>query len=370
MTVSSTLRRVRVFPIALALVAMVPVALGTTPAHAAPSCTWTLPPTKAPTYLAGMRAVDAASTKDAWGVGAVDTAPGTAGTGIAYHWSRGRWNEVPTPSVVGDIFYSVADISPTDAWIVGEEAYAGQPYHPLAEHWDGASWQKVTILAPIVGSTGEELDTYFTHVSASGPDDVCVTGTVYDSHGDDRLLEHWDGASWSSVALPELVPGGQSDFLSGLKVVSANDVYVSENANGHGHVWHFDGTTWQEVYATNPLASEALGAVAASASDNVWVMGNGLIERWDGLSWQRLETRPLFFNSLTTFSMTDAWAVGIGTYHFDGSSWTQESVVDPTLHNPRIYGVAAIPGTHQLWAFGLKGGNKKSKALFMLGSCA
>src|SRR6516225_5428030 len=77
-----------------------------------------------------LNAVSAASASDAWAVGRATQSLVTSS--LAAHWTGTAWTVVPTPHIGGSVLTSVADISPTDAYAIGDPAEA--------LHWDGTTW--------------------------------------------------------------------------------------------------------------------------------------------------------------------------------------------------------------------------------------
>lgn len=68
----------------------------------------------------------------------------------------------------------VADISPTDAYAVGNSAATAAG---SLVHWNGTAWSPVTLPLP----AGANSNTTLNAMSADGPDDVWIVGTFLDS---------------------------------------------------------------------------------------------------------------------------------------------------------------------------------------------
>lgn len=117
-------------------------------------------------------------------------------------------------------------------------------------------------------------------------------------------------ARWAGTTLsPSALPAGLTGFITAASASSPSNVWaVSEYGR---YAVHWNGTTWQ--VAKRWGQGLITGLVAASPSD-VWVFGT-----------------------------TSAGAPGIGTWHFDGHSWT---AVDGPLGD--IY--QATAWRHDLWA--------------------
>jgi len=136
-------------------------------------------------------------------------------------------------------------------------------------------------------------------------------------------------------------------------------------------VQHWDGTAWS---ATSLDGSGQLEAIAASADEQIWAVGNSgttgdsLIEHWDGTAWSQQipDDIPDLDQSLfgvAAISGTDVWAVGSASdpdhtqpvaQHWDGVRWTQ-APLPADLGNAALSSVAAA-GPTDVWAAGLLAG--------------
>src|SRR5579863_5216089 len=65
---------------------------------------------------------------------------------------------------------------------------------------------------------------------------------------DQTLVEHYNGASWSVIASPNPGTGPNGNYLRGVAVVSANDIYaVGSEGGANALIEHFNGTSWSVV---------------------------------------------------------------------------------------------------------------------------
>jgi hypothetical protein len=83
------------------------------------------------------------------------------------------------------VLTSVATISASDAWAAG---YDGN--NTLILHWDGSSWTDVPAPSP-----GDEPE--FLGVAATSAHSAWAVGL---SGGDHTLIAHWDGTTWTRQA--------------------------------------------------------------------------------------------------------------------------------------------------------------------------
>jgi hypothetical protein len=134
---------------------------------------------------------------------------------------------------------------------------------------------------------------------------------------------------------------------------------------------------WSVVHSPNGTTGDnALGAVAAVSSRDVWAVGNQttadsaisqtLIEHWDGTRW-RIVPSPNdgvsdnFLLGVTAISSGDVWAVGnslnsshlsqVLIEHWDGTRWRIVPSPNPGSSGNFLFGAAAVsPG--EIWAVG------------------
>jgi hypothetical protein len=225
----------------------------------------------------------------------------------------------PSPSPVS-LLAGVAVAGQRDVWAVGSSSTAefGQPFQTLIEHWDGTVWSVVP--SPSPGGSGS-----LSGVTALSGTDVWAVG----SSSSRTLVEHWDGIGWSVVASPS--PGSFSG-LSAVATVSPrtrrNVWAVGGSFNGSGNdtlIEHWDGTSWSVVASPSPGRFNALQGVSAVSQDDVWAVGNGttdpaapfaaetLVEHWDGSSWSIVPSPTRddgSYFAAVAFDTGERWAVG------------------------------------------------------------
>jgi hypothetical protein len=175
---------------------------------------------------------------------------------VVEHWDGARWHSVPSPFGPSD---PIADFSATawnDAWAVGSWGVGqgeGNYSHPLAAHWNGASWT-FTGIPSLPGSNSAALES----VIAVHPDDVWAMGpSEHFVFGDDTIGEE----------------GLQAIFL------------------------HWDGRSWKILPGTSRASVAALATGITAAPDgSVWAIGNCLVDnlvlRWNGKEWVTVRHPP------------------------------------------------------------------------------
>lgn len=159
---------------------------------------------------------------------------------------------------------NVAAVAPSDVWAVG-----GSPDTGAARHYDGSSWSEVAL------PSGTPLLNWAMPFAS---DDVIVVGNA-------GTVLVWDGASFTREE------SGTTENLWGVWGASRDDVWAVGGSGFEGSaptVIHFDGTSWSP--ATLPAIERAnvfaFFKVWGSSADDVWVVGQrGVVLHFDGLVW-------------------------------------------------------------------------------------
>jgi hypothetical protein len=328
-----------------------------------------------------LQSVAVLSASNVWAVGSYTNST----TGAPFHtlieyWNGKAWAQVPSPNPgsSSDFLTSIAAVSATNIWAVGE--YDTRPdfiegNKTLILHWNGHAWSQVPTPSP--GSSFDALNTV-RPVSATS---VWAVGTFAGSNIEDRsLILHWNGHSWSQVASPN--PGQQSDSVTGLAVVSASSAWtteeysVSSGTPAAGLILHWNGHAWSKA-AVVP-AGGVLEDVSASSATNAWAVGGdakglSLALHWNGHTWTRVATPNLDakdlindLSSVTVLSPSSAWLVGTahnffsvfeGTaieMHWNGHAWSMMTSPNTNSGNSALFGVQATPSVSP-WAVGESG---------------
>jgi alpha-tubulin suppressor-like RCC1 family protein len=320
--------------------------------------------------------VSAASTSDAWAVGA----GGSLGQQVplAEHWNGTSWAKVAAPLPAGTTgsFHAVDALSPGNAWAVGTAGPGGSG-QTLIEHWNGTAWT-------VVPSPNPGASQVLEAIGGTGPKDLWAVGWWQNTAQTfiALLFEHWNGTAWSFVAPP--VEGGVQ-LGQAVTVIAANDAWVVGSTGGQGTISaHWNGTSWKMVNTPFLISKNSLnfltGVTAASAS-NVWASGyegnvNGnlfsqpYMLHWTGSAWHLVTlpnagTEGSTLRATHALSATDVWAVGITgqtdgaqlalTEHFNGTTWSIRPALNPGqlagLPDNTLSGVAS-PAPGIVWAVG------------------
>jgi hypothetical protein len=287
----------------------------------------------------------------------------------------------PHPALY-DRFNSVAAVSPSEAWAVGDyfTGREGGRHGAFIEHWDGRRW----LLAHAAIPPGATLES----VSASGAGDAWAVGNRRNLG---QLIQHWDGARWRVLPAPR--PGGILHAVAERTPRDAWAVGARKRDPGFGTlIEHWNGRRWTVVASPSPPVARGqrrdaiLQAVTVISPTDVWAAGETvigvpatasrtLIEHWNGERWMIVPSSNVTSRGVTNdflFSVSgrrdDVWAVGSwGNYlaggfggrgdhalalHWDGRRWSRSAT--PALgHRSLLSGVAAAVG--RAWAVGDRG---------------
>ena len=332
-------------------------------------------------------AVDAIAEDDVWASGA-----GNSGNSLTLHWDGSSWTSVPNPGE--EQLNGVSAVDADDVWAVGRSG--------LTMRWDGATWERVAI--PPLGFVHLES------VSAIAADDVWAVGSTLSA----AIVLHWDGSTWTQVEAPPSVDDGRlhgvtgtggADVLivgthdnettalvgdvTGLRTQAVPDAGVGQNtllgvhARAADDVWfvgsvdddtlvqRWDGSTIDLVPSPNVRRRvNVLEDADGVAENDVWAVGHHdseeqigsrtLAMRWDGTSWEIVETPnrgrksvPNELNAVAAIATDDVWAVGTRKsnrsliQHWDGSTWS----IVPNRCDTELSGIVAF-ATDDVWAIG------------------
>jgi hypothetical protein len=322
----------------------------------------------------------ARTNSDAWAVGQQFVGAGQPqAPAVAYHWNGTSWSLTPTPNLGQyGALRSVSAGSANDAWAVGFTMIARHDYGTLIEHWNGSAWS-VNSLDAITGFAAG-----LTGVVDLTPTNAWAVG----ESGSGGLIEHWNGNAWSTVTLPDAAfTPSSGDAIS---ADSPTDIWIvgsSINSKTEATIpetLHYNGSAWSVVPAAQPpsQSSATLGSVTAISPTDAWAVGeftgttsavggSTLIEQWNGSSWKIVPSpTPGAYPSLTGVaarSASDVYAVGTNLPSVDGgpeqamilrwngSAWSVDS---SGVFTGELFAAATFPGAANEWAVGVNGGNQ------------
>jgi hypothetical protein len=181
------------------------------------------------------------------------------------HFNGTSWSvsqNVPSPGVDAELD-GVAATSPTNAWAVGQFTPVGGNQTALILHWNGSTWQQQDSTFP--AGTFSSLGA----VAATSATDAWAVG--FDP-GLQPLILHFNGTAWARKPAPPL--GSGTGSLAGVVASSTSNAWaVGSTFDGFTHrylVEHWDGANWTTV--STRTAETFLGAVAGT-SGGFWAVG-------------------------------------------------------------------------------------------------
>lgn len=297
-----------------------------------------------------LTAVSADAPDDAWAVGSTD------GAARITHWDGSQWTDVASP-VLDASLNDVVALSPSDVWVVGTTNGATRT---LTEHWDGSAWT-------VVASPNPEAFSSLRSVTAVATDDVWAVGQRRNSSEGvlAPLAEHWDGSSWQVVRVPQPPQAHYSEFL-GISAAGSDDIWAvgtkGKTISPAPFIEHWDGSAWRVVDAALPPTTGSLSDVVVLSTRNAWAVGTvayplaGLIEHWDGHSWTISRSandhrHSTILSGVSATAADDVCAVGSTQIrdhaqqlphleHWNGSRWSV--VATPAPRPPRTSWRASV----------------------------
>jgi hypothetical protein len=295
-----------------------PVGRSSTPAPAPrlapmvpPACNSTFNTVASPSSsgdsLFGNNALAAISPTDIWAAGTTTNTSVNKFQTLIEHWDGTSWTQISSANVLvgGQItdnrLEGISAVSATDIWAVGAYRNASNIYQPLAEHYDGTAW---TLKNPTWATAG---DTALYSVKAINSTTVWAVGffRLNNASPSQTLSLRYNGAIWDQIMTVNGNNGMTSNALLALAANGTNDVWavgrwVDSTFAGHTLIEHFDGTAWTLSPSPNayPTGSRLYG-VATLGPNAAWAVGYAwdgvrartLIEQWDGTSWTIIPSR-------------------------------------------------------------------------------
>jgi hypothetical protein len=243
----------------------------------------------------------AANSSDIWAIGYYHSAnPGLQNQPLFNHWDGIVWSNVSTSQAFGinsDLF-GIGGIASNDVWAVGSiQTTVSSPLAALVLRWNGTSWGQVSIPST---SNQESLRA----IAEINSTDIWTVGW-YNDGATHPLAIHWDGSQWTRVTLPDPDPGGSGSWLSTVTAIASNDVWAFGSSSD---IWavgaydcsgteqtltmHFDGSSWKIVLSPNNGSGDnSLYSVSTSRDSSV-------VRQWMNAVGVYFDTTTLFERTL------------------------------------------------------------------------
>lgn len=232
-------------------------------------------PTRSPkrSVLRGVKVMEDGS---AWAVGFSEDEFGKSQT-LILRWDGSQWTSVLSrdPGTEQNVLYGLSGLSESDIWAVGYHG-SGDGTRILIEHWDGVQWKAIPGPEVQSPSTVNELSSLYS-VAAISPSDVWAIGDTRVYTTVSALSLHWNGVKWSIV--PGVNASGNQS-LTGLAAVSSSDVWAVGTRDydttvvGKPLITHWDGTQWKDIVVPSLSDKDGLRKIAVSPENSIWAVGD------------------------------------------------------------------------------------------------
>jgi hypothetical protein len=291
-----------------------------------------------------------------WAVGESSPAGSGESPGFIERYNGTAWNQVKAPPV--DMLSAVVAASPTDAWAAGFQS-SGKV--PVALHWDGKSWQSVSV--PLTGAE-------FTAVAELSSNDVLFAGELDSSQGEVPLVEQWNGSSFVQETVH--LKSNSNGELRALGVIPGTSDVVAVGGQFSGSselplvVVRNSAGSWQPQTSATFPGNTVLTGVAAIRKTSVVAVGEtnanpeaSVAEVFNGLSWKSLppdvrSTDDAYLSGITSVpNASEMVAVGSNVATTNGAHWARQDApnVGVSVDLTSVHAFAAN-GTSHVWAAG------------------
>jgi hypothetical protein len=194
----------------------------------------------------------------------------------------------------------------------------------------------------------------YSAVVTVGKTDVWVFGGTNPGGVSAPVAMRWDGTRWQSWPLP----AGLTGFISDASAPSSRDIWAVSDSGGY--VLHWNGKRWS-VARRWPDHDVLTGVTALSPAD-VWIFGTSTVGvrglgtwHFNGVSWTLAKGRAVQIYRASAVSAHDIWAVaatrrGGFVEHFDGHAWLRVGT-GRALAGASLDDVLAL-SRHSVWVIG------------------
>ncbi|HKD88104.1 MAG TPA: hypothetical protein VKB62_06190 [Streptosporangiaceae bacterium] len=240
-----------------------------------------------------------------------------------------------------NVLFSVAAVSPSDAWAAGFSAKGtgSPPQRTVIRHWTGKTWRPVTLPAPIATALAKRgsIDAQLGVASARN---VWFFGGIQGGYL--RL----NGGRWRLGWLPGGGPKAAKFVdIHAVKAFSSTDVWAfgerdtlsATQVTATPYAAHFNGRKWVRVTVPRPASgSTAITAVGAVSSGDIWAV----------------ESKPTFLGVSTSTATLPK------VLHWTASTGWQVAAQQPPLRAADQLTSAAVEPNGDVWF----GGSAKNRA--------
>ena len=260
---------------------------------------------------------------------------------ILSYSGNGWTNYTPPSDLPNNNINDIAMINNNDAWMVGQK----EASDPLLIHWDGNDWTQFT---PSNNVPNKDLNGV-----------ACVSSNDCWAVGKNKTFIHWDGTDWSNGNVDNTVPNKEINEVA--CPATDNCWAVGVQQLGEALMVRWDGTTWNRVIpADTEVTNGTLYDLNCTATNSCWAIGNTKkFVYWDGSNWSDVspaaDVPNSSINGISCTSASNCWAVGAsGAFvHWDGTTWANVTpgADVPTSH----YNNVNCMNADNCWAVGSSG---------------
>jgi hypothetical protein len=206
------------------------------------------------------------------------------------------------------------------------------------------------------GAAGDE--NAYLSVAAPSASDVWAFGGSNGQAGSPVAVQY-TGGQWVQSTLPH--KAGLAE-ISAASAPSASDVWALTSLGSRQSALTWNGSAWSIAHTWNKSGDQTTGITAFSPG-NVWVFGATTgdstgIGTWhfNGSTWAKVDGAATGIITASALSSSDIWAVGAkgsgqqpDVVHYNGTSWRQVSA--PSLTGGELTDVLAVSDS-DVWVLG------------------
>jgi hypothetical protein len=205
---------------------------------------------------------------------------------------------------------------------------------PLAQRWNGSTWQTMTVPPPLSGNGA------LTAVSCRTASDCTAVGTRARGNSIGTLVEHWNGSTWSIVPSPNPQRGlpvlADVDCRAAGRCVAVGSVITGGSQQAFSAVSRNGRWTLAKLPIPDFAEISAVPSVSCATATNCFATGvyllvtgdrreivKGLLAQWNGSRWQaragaRIEGDPAETQRSTVSCVSSTRCVAVGLFLASG----------------------------------------------------
>ncbi len=244
---------------------------------------------------------------------------------LVERWDGSKWELLTPATPEGSkqpTLEAIACLAASDCTATGSYVNGSGATVPLAEHWNGTSWQVQSTPSP-EGATSSSL----LAISCSSSTACTAVGSSskvieHEESITTTLAERWNGTSWSIQSTPN--PSGNAPALEGVSCVSTTECIAIGQYSSSGEkvlAERWNGTSWSLQTISNPEGASIayLIGISCTSSSSCTAVGytgeaqehtstvKTLAERWNGSKWEAQSPLNVESGSMIRSSLAGIW---------------------------------------------------------------